>query len=603
MDSITSIFEGAWGVFLIAVFFGGSIFVHELGHFLAARKRGLKVERFSIGFGPKIFGWTGKDGVDYRVSLLPLGGYVALPQMVDMEAIEGKNESDAESLPPISYADKMIVAVMGAVFNVIFAFFLACVLWAIKMPSTESNITTTIGSVEKSFLGQTKLSPAMEAGLKPGDKILTVDGASVLDFKEIVEKIALGSGRDAEGNPQVTFSVKRGSETLDIVAKPERIELNPESGDAIRRIGIGPSIDIIIAKPAPGSPAEKAGLKQGDEILEVNGTPVYSLNHFKDILDAQEVKEVMIKVKSGGEKPEVRTVALTPVLRTEHVELAKITFKENNNEYSLRLVPVPDDIRTENPKAERRNLMIFDVLPTKSSYSDILKPGTIITSVDQSSGIVAVRKPQDLAQAVTETKGEKITLFYKNGSNERSVALQNLKAEVVKPASTPYIGIRNAIKAELIRKTPVEQFQYAFGITFSTLQKLLDRKSDVQLNHLMGVISMAKIYYSTADDIRRVIWFTIIININLAILNLMPVPVLDGGHMLMATIQKILGRQIPIKIIAGIQYFFVVLLLSLMAYVIFNDVKRCSGDNVLQIQNEIERRYVNKDVVFDSEPK
>jgi RIP metalloprotease RseP len=603
LDSITSIFEGAWGVFLIAVFFGGSIFVHELGHFLAARKRGLKVERFSIGFGPKIFGWTGKDGVDYRVSLLPLGGYVALPQMVDMEAIEGKNESDAESLPPISYADKMIVAVMGAVFNVIFAFFLACVLWAIKMPSTESNITTTIGSVEKSFLGQTKLSPAMEAGLKPGDKILTVDGASVLDFKEIVEKIALGSGRDAEGNPQVTFSVKRGSETLDIVAKPERIELNPESGDAIRRIGIGPSIDIIIAKPAPGSPAEKAGLKQGDEILEVNGTPVYSLNHFKDILDAQEVKEVMIKVKSGGEKPEVRTVALTPVLRTEHVELAKITFKENNNEYSLRLVPVPDDIRTENPKAERRNLMIFDVLPTKSSYSDILKPGTIITSVDQSSGIVAVRKPQDLAQAVTETKGEKITLFYKNGSNERSVALQNLKAEVVKPASTPYIGIRNAIKAELIRKTPVEQFQYAFGITFSTLQKLLDRKSDVQLNHLMGVISMAKIYYSTADDIRRVIWFTIIININLAILNLMPVPVLDGGHMLMATIQKILGRQIPIKIIAGIQYFFVVLLLSLMAYVIFNDVKRCSGDNVLQIQNEIERRYVNKDVVFDSEPK
>ncbi|MDV7401561.1 site-2 protease family protein, partial [Arthrospira platensis SPKY1] len=95
--------------------------MHELGHFLAARRRGLLVERFSIGFGPRLFGWT-RDGVDYRVSLLPLGGYVALPQLADMGRIEGAEDENAEPLPPISYADKMIVAVMGAVFNVIFAF-------------------------------------------------------------------------------------------------------------------------------------------------------------------------------------------------------------------------------------------------------------------------------------------------------------------------------------------------------------------------------------------------------------------------------------------------------------------------------------------------
>ncbi len=91
MDNLSfgDLLGSLWGLALVAIFFGGSIFVHELGHFLAARKRGLKIERFSIGFGPRLFGWTGKDGVDYRVSIIPLGGYVALPQLADMEGIEG----------------------------------------------------------------------------------------------------------------------------------------------------------------------------------------------------------------------------------------------------------------------------------------------------------------------------------------------------------------------------------------------------------------------------------------------------------------------------------------------------------------------------------
>ena len=135
------------GIALVAIFFGGSIFVHELGHFLAARKRGLKIERFSIGFGPRLFGWTGKDGVDYRVSIIALGGYVALPQLAEMEGIEGASSEEAEKLPKISYTDKMIVSVMGAVFNVVFAFALACILWFTGMPVAEGTSSTVIGYV------------------------------------------------------------------------------------------------------------------------------------------------------------------------------------------------------------------------------------------------------------------------------------------------------------------------------------------------------------------------------------------------------------------------------------------------------------------------
>src|SRR5258708_21856116 len=103
-------------IFVIVLFFGGSIFVHELGHFLAARRRGLKISRFSIGFGPAIWKWQGKDGVDYRLSWLPFGGYVALPQLADLSVLEGESE-DAAQLPPISYGTKMIVFAAGALFE------------------------------------------------------------------------------------------------------------------------------------------------------------------------------------------------------------------------------------------------------------------------------------------------------------------------------------------------------------------------------------------------------------------------------------------------------------------------------------------------------
>src|SRR5438477_6109010 len=99
-----SLFSSLWSVFLIVLFFGGSIFVHELGHFLAARRRGVRVERFSIGFGPAIWSRRGKDGVEYRLSWFPLGGYVLLPQLADLGPIEGESQVDVSKLPPVSYS-------------------------------------------------------------------------------------------------------------------------------------------------------------------------------------------------------------------------------------------------------------------------------------------------------------------------------------------------------------------------------------------------------------------------------------------------------------------------------------------------------------------
>src|SRR5579863_10368469 len=158
----------------VLVLFNLLIFVHELGHFLAARWRGLKIERFAIWFGTPI--WKKKiNGVEYALGTIPAGGYVSLPQMASMEAIEGKTESSAEQLPPISALDKIIVAVAGPLFSFMLACLFAVVVWGVGRPGGDVDHSTTIGWVDPT-------GPAWKAGLRPLDKIIDIDGHKVSQF-------------------------------------------------------------------------------------------------------------------------------------------------------------------------------------------------------------------------------------------------------------------------------------------------------------------------------------------------------------------------------------------------------------------------------------
>src|SRR6185295_941528 len=159
-------------VFLeVLLLFNLLIFVHELGHFLAARWRGLKIDRFAIWFGKPI--WKTKIGdVEYCLGSIPAGGYVSLPQMAPMEMIEGKGEEKKEPLPPISALDKIIVAFAGPLFSFLLAIAFAFVVTFVGRPESESERTTVIGYVEKD-------GPADKAGLKAGDRILEIEGKPV----------------------------------------------------------------------------------------------------------------------------------------------------------------------------------------------------------------------------------------------------------------------------------------------------------------------------------------------------------------------------------------------------------------------------------------
>src|SRR5438067_4874732 len=132
----------------VVLIFNLIIGVHELGHFLAARWRGLKVERFAIWFGKPL--WKKEiNGVEYVLGSIPAGGYVSLPQMAPMEAIEGKSDKPREELPPISAWDKIIVAFAGPLFSFGLAVVFAGIVWGVGRPERESETTTVIGEVDK----------------------------------------------------------------------------------------------------------------------------------------------------------------------------------------------------------------------------------------------------------------------------------------------------------------------------------------------------------------------------------------------------------------------------------------------------------------------
>ncbi len=450
-DLLSTIASNIWAVFLVVLLFGGSIFVHELGHFLAARRRGVKVERFSIGFGPPIWSRRAKDGVEYRISWFPLGGYVLLPQLADLGAIEGGSETDTTKLPPVSYATKMIVFVAGATFNILFAFALACIVWFIGQP-TEGDSTTVAEIVPtiKGADGQQVPSPAALAGLRVGDVIIAVDGEEVETFAEVRERIALSSGWSKANEREIVFKVRRGTEIVELTIHPVI-----SGREKLRVVGFSAEQRLIVGAIQPNSAVQRAGLQLEDVIVAVNETTV----------------------RTGGQ--------LVTALKA-----------------------APKNFRLGVKRGEHRVDLAVERLPEAKDGVDV--------------GIVAFRSG--------------IISTYPN---------------------------------------PFEQLDNAVRMTVRNLGAVLNRRSDVNISHFTGPIGIISSFFDVARaGMPFALWFTIIVNVNLAIFNLLPLPILDGGQMAFATIARLRGRPLPINFVMAAQSVFLVLLLSMILYVSFFDVRR-----------------------------
>lgn len=443
----------------IAVFaLGFSIFIHELGHFLAAKKRGLIADRFSVGFGPRLFGFKLK-GTDFRVSLLPLGGYVSLPQLADMGRLEGGEGDEAKDLPPISYSDKIIVAVMGVVFNLIFAFLLSLMLWAV---GREVIVSTKVATVPEQIVNHEGIKvpgPGHEAGILKGDEILKIDGKKIRNWVELNNVVLTGKRRDSLGRAVAEVELTREGKSKTVTAYPI---LEDVGIDSIRTLGIYPDTDLVVSKVQKNMPAFAAGLLPGDTILALDGLKVDSSAFLSVYLNKHQGGPINLSVLRDGKE------------------------------------------------------IVFPITPQVAPGEKMPRFG--------------------------------FAYYY----------------EVVK---------------EKVHLTPIEQISAMFRTMQQTLTALISPSSDVKIGNMSGPIGIVHgmttlVRYNWID----LIWFLAFINVNLAILNILPIPVLDGGHIVFATIQKLSGRAVPRKVMELSYTVCIVVLLSFMAYVSYRDVLRVGLD-------------------------
>src|SRR5437879_2234722 len=289
-------------LFEVLILFNLLIVVHELGHFLAARWRGLYIEKFGVWFGKPLWKKT-INGVQYSLGSLPFGGFVALPQLAPMDIIEGKADVDRSRLAPISALDKIIVAIAGPLFSLLLALFFAGIVWVIGHPVSEADSTTIIGYVLPD-------SPAQKVGLRPGDKILEVDGKPVRRFIGMNDSVSWDVVR-SEGE-KIAVRFERNGNVQTVWVEPYKAETRGWRRKSVRQLLIYPAETPIIDKVEPNTPAAAAGLRPGDIIRGFDQTPIYNPVALLEYISKKPRDQLVIHVerKEGRLDVKVKTTIL-----------------------------------------------------------------------------------------------------------------------------------------------------------------------------------------------------------------------------------------------------------------------------------------------------
>ena len=432
------------GSFIIAI--AVLVSVHEYGHFWAARKCGIKVHRFSIGFGKVIWKRIDKYGTEFAVSMIPLGGYVKM--------LDGRNEvvpaeQKSQAFDSKSVLQRSFVIIAGPLANFIFAIFAYWVIYLYGMPTVKPVIESITPS-----------SIAAQAHIEPNTQILAVDGEETQDWETINMLLATKMG---ESNVEITLSPFNSNIEQQRTLNLTNWIFDPEKESAFEALGImpmRPQVEMVLSKVVQNSPAEKAGLQIGDKILKENLTALPWQDFIKQV---EQGESFSIKVERNGETLDK---TITPV-------------------------------RNQNGK------WFVGVSPTLTKLADEYR---------------------------TELK----------------------------------YGILESLQKG------IEKTGQLSLLTLKILGKLLT--GDLSLNNLSGPISIAKGAGASANiGLVYFLSFMALISVNLGIMNLFPLPVLDGGHLVFLTMEAVKGKPVSERVQSICYRIGAALLLSLTVFALFND--------------------------------
>jgi len=529
------------------------IFVHELGHFVWAKIFGVKVLMFSIGFGPKIVRLRGRE-TEYCIGMLPLGGFVKMLEEKRQEPV--LPEDKARTFEAQALWKRAIIILAGPAMSIVFP-----VLLYVGVFAGESEFAPpTIGVVVPGHAAWGKLLP--------GDRVLEIDGVRITTFAELQRTVRKSPGRELK------LKVFRNNEHVDVALTPdERIDEKALGiVEKVGSIGVGPHQPAaVIGILNKDSPAWRAGLRTFDVITEVRGQPVATYADLEKLLS-----------ENRGE-----TVPVT-YLRPAHVENALGTLSDLYVYESGLAALTPESSAgdlTERTGIEVADLYIANVEESSPEYRADMRTGDRLLSIDNvdvSSWAMYVEVMQSMP-----ARAHTITWLRNDQRMTASVhpRLETLADDYGQTPMRPMLGARNWTPR--VPEKPVGRpslFRYAFP---SALDETVDvirfivvgiaqiARGELGLSTLGGPITVYDVIMQERQKGGSyLLWAMAIISINLGLINLLPIPALDGGHLVFLGIEAVARRPVPLRVREVASLLGLCVLVVLMGLAVKNDVEK-----------------------------
>jgi len=566
-------------LFAVIPMLGILILVHELGHFLVAKACGVRVLKFSIGFGAPIgigrhrLRWE-RGGTEYVVGWIPLGGFVrmlgeTLPGDEAEPSLMPEDARPEEFLEAKPVWQKLSIVFAGPLMNLLLPMvFLVGILW-VGLPRASA----VIGSVEP-------ISPAAEAGLQVGDQVQAVDGTPVRWWDEALQRI-----RDAPAGSEVRLAIARGDETREVSLElGSRTALDRfGSVEEIGWIGIGHRrLPALVGVPEDSSPAARAGLRSGDRVQAVAGRTV---EDWVGLVDAQ--REAAREARARGESRVVWRVERdeSPLVLPARSEAARPD--EADPEIPVLELNLPAEPEMAGLGLVPAAILVGRVEPGMPAERAGLKAGDLILAVEGRP----VGSFEHFASIVQTSGGRSIELTYSREGRVETATLEPEEHVVPGPYEIEgmeqkrfVVGIRSALSTlpgatgTLRIRNPLESLPRAVAMSAQMTADFLEgigklATGEVGTDQLSGPIGIARIARESLDrGWLEYLSMMMLISINLGILNLLPIPILDGGQALLYGIEGIKRSPVSPRAREIATQLGLVLIILLMGRAFWNDL-------------------------------